>query len=206
MKYTKCSKCGRIVIEGTKICPDCGITLFEEHDETNTEQNETRLICQKNKSFFEAIIICFSKYASFNGRARRSEYWYFFLFNALISITIGIIVIYGSINLFGKGIIESFKAFRAINITYNIIVLLPLLAVSSRRLHDIDKSSLNLFWYLFTFPTVLPITGFYANTLKFISSVACIIIYIIFLVWFCKEGTIGDNKYGKDPKYYKYTD
>jgi uncharacterized membrane protein YhaH (DUF805 family) len=71
----------------------------------------------------------FNKYAVFTGRARRSEYWYFFIFNVLIGIALGII---DSI-LFG----HRMNVFSSI---YNLFVLVPSLAVGIRRLHDIGNS------------------------------------------------------------------
>lgn len=70
------------------------------------------------------------KYAVFNGRARRSEYWYFVLFNMIIAIALAVL---------GK-IIQT-------NIVYNLYslaVFLPGIAVGVRRMHDIGKSG----WFL----------------------------------------------------------
>ncbi len=69
-------------------------------------------------------------YVNFDGRARRSEYWYFILFNFLISIGIGIIA----------GIIKV----PIIGTIYSIAVLLPSIAVAVRRMHDVGKSG----WYM----------------------------------------------------------
>jgi uncharacterized membrane protein YhaH (DUF805 family) len=76
-------------------------------------------------TFGESISTCFSKYAAFDGRASRSEYWWWFLFTVLISLATGMVsdVLSG---LFSLG------------------VLLPSLAVGARRLHDTDRSA----WFL----------------------------------------------------------
>lgn len=81
------------------------------------------------------------KYAVFEGRATRSEYWYFALFNLLISVAIGIIessLLKGS-SLFGS--------------LYSLALLVPSLAVGARRLHDIGKSG---WWMLIA---LIPIVG-----------------------------------------------
>lgn len=70
------------------------------------------------------------QYADFNGRARRAEYWYFFLGNVIVSIIIGLIE--GAVNTPILGTI------------YSLATLLPSLAVGVRRMHDVDKSG----WYL----------------------------------------------------------
>lgn len=67
-----------------------------------------------------------SKYAEFNGRARRSEYWYFVLINILISI--GIYILDAIIGAFG-----------VLGILYSLAILIPGLAVSVRRLHDTGR-------------------------------------------------------------------
>lgn len=75
-------------------------------------------------TFAEAVTICFQKYADFDGRARRSEYWYFCLFDMLLSAVASFI--FG-----GDSIITSIVS---------LLTLLPGLAVGCRRLHDIGKS------------------------------------------------------------------
>ena len=69
-------------------------------------------------------------YVNFDGRARRSEYWYFVLFNFLIS--------------FGLSIIGNAIKFPLIGSIYSIGVLLPSIAVAIRRMHDVGKSG----WYI----------------------------------------------------------
>ena len=75
-------------------------------------------------------LLVFKKYAVFNGRARRSEYWYFALFNITISVLLNII---GALSgLFFLGLV------------YSLIVFIPGIAVAIRRMHDVNKSG----WYL----------------------------------------------------------
>ena len=81
------------------------------------------------------------KYAVFSGRANRKEYWYFFLFNIIISIVLSVIV-----NVIGHGA-------NIISILYSLAVLVPSLAVAVRRLHDIGKSG---WWILIT---LIPLVG-----------------------------------------------
>lgn len=71
------------------------------------------------------------KYAVFNGRARRKEYWMFFLFNIIIAVVLGII----------EGIVGGPGVLGAL---YGLAVLLPSIGVSIRRLHDTDRSG----WWL----------------------------------------------------------
>lgn len=85
-------------------------------------------------TFGESISTCFSKYATFDGRATRSEYWWFFLFTFLVSAALSIVS-------------------EALSGVFSLGVLLPSLAVGVRRLHDIDKSG----WFLLLW--FIPIIG-----------------------------------------------
>lgn len=81
-----------------------------------------------------------NKYATFSGRARRKEYWMFFLFNVLIAIGLGIIEA-----LIGTG--------GLIGALYSLAVLIPGIAVTVRRLHDTSRTG---WWVLIVF---VPLVG-----------------------------------------------
>ena len=76
--------------------------------------------------------VVFENYANFKGRARRSEYWYFVLGNAIISLTINILTALLSPKLVFLGIV------------YSLAVFIPTIAVLIRRMHDVGKSG----WYI----------------------------------------------------------
>ncbi|CAI8399845.1 MAG: Inner membrane protein YhaI [Flavobacterium sp. SCGC AAA160-P02] len=76
-------------------------------------------------------------YATFSGRARRSEYWYFVLFNTIVSFIIGFIGGLTELTVLGN--------------IYSIGVLIPSIAVGVRRMHDVGKSG----WFL-----LIPIYNF----------------------------------------------
>jgi len=80
------------------------------------------------------------KYAVFNGRARRKEYWMFFLFNIIIAIVLGVV----------EGILGSHGI---IGMLYSLAFIIPGIAVSVRRLHDTERSG---WWLLIGF---VPIIG-----------------------------------------------
>lgn len=88
--------------------------------------------------FMEAVRYCFRNYATFSGRATRPEYWYFVLFNCLVSIVLAVIdtqiLGFDSSPMFG---------------IYFIAVLLPSIAVLVRRLHDTDRTGWWALFYLF---------------------------------------------------------
>ena len=88
------------------------------------------------------------QYAVFKGRASRPEYWYFVLFNIIISIILALVN-----NLLGNpGDGEGGGVFGFI---YSLLVLLPSLAVATRRLHDTGRTG----WWLFI--GLIPIIGFF---------------------------------------------
>ncbi|HEC94156.1 MAG TPA: DUF805 domain-containing protein [Candidatus Kaiserbacteria bacterium] len=105
------------------------------------------------------------KYAVFSGRARRAEYWYFALFNAIIATVLSVIgVVIGN-----KGII--------LPIVYILVVLIPSIAVSVRRMHDIGKNG----W------TVL------IELIPFIGAIWLLVLLVL-------DSNPGENKYGSNPK------
>ncbi len=78
----------------------------------------------------------FQKYAQFSGRARRSEYWYFFLFSLIVSFILGLAdVTMGTLTNTGTGMLGGL---------YSLVALIPSLAVGVRRMHDVGKSG----WFL----------------------------------------------------------
>ncbi|SIS86723.1 DUF805 domain-containing protein [Neptunomonas antarctica] len=88
------------------------------------------------------------KYTVFTGRAGREEYWYFVLINILISIAMGFIDGFlGLGNGYGTGLLAGL---------YSLFVLLPSIAVSVRRLHDIGRTG---WWVLII---LIPLLGWIA--------------------------------------------
>jgi uncharacterized membrane protein YhaH (DUF805 family) len=82
-------------------------------------------------------------YAGFSGRARRTEYWMFFLFNFIISTVLNILYRSTGSNIF-----------LIISLLYSLAVLIPGLAVAVRRLHDTNRSG----WWIFI--ALIPFVGF----------------------------------------------
>lgn len=115
----------------------------------------------------------YSKYFTFKGRAPRSEFWLFILW-CFIATSIGL-----AIDYLALGWAEKFELYGMYGpaswavIAFNTI---PSVSVTVRRLHDRDKSG----WFYWL--SLIPLVG-----------------AIILLVWFCKSGTAGPNRFGPSP-------
>ncbi len=114
-------------------------------------------------------------YADFEGRARRAEYWNFFLFNML-----GIIAIVALMFALGA-ISESLATIGGLAyMAWALGLFIPSLAVAVRRLHDTGKSG---WWLLISF---IPLAG------------------IVLIVFLCIDSDPGTNAYGPNPKEDNY--
>jgi uncharacterized membrane protein YhaH (DUF805 family) len=112
---------------------------------------------------FKKVVL--TDFANFSGRARRAEFWYFYLAY--------LIVAFGFVALSQISIIFWFASFFV-----SLALIVPVLAVATRRLHDIGKSGLML---LVAF---IPVVGL-----------------ILLIVWWAKDSERGSNIYGMSPKY-----
>lgn len=110
------------------------------------------------------------KYAVFDGRARRMEYWMFVLINCLIVVVLS--VVDTVVGLFSLG-----NSIGALTGLYWLVVLVPSVAVTVRRLHDTDRSG---WWALLA---LLPVLG-----------------TIVLFVFCVLDGTPGPNRFGENPK------
>jgi uncharacterized membrane protein YhaH (DUF805 family) len=121
----------------------------------------------------EWYVRVWQRYAEFSGRSRRMEYWMFTLIHALIILVF-------SIGIVGFGMMKQPFIGAACTLlfgAYAVAALVPVLAVTVRRLHDIDKSG---WWILIS---LVPVVG-----------------GLVLLVMTCFDGTRGSNLYGPDPK------
>ena len=111
------------------------------------------------------------KYAVFNGRARRKEYWYFVLFHLII------IIILGAIDNATQSFISPGMGIVFLSGIYMLAVLIPGIAVLVRRLHDTGRSG---WWILIHF---IPLIG-----------------AIVLLVFTIQDSKPGKNQHGANPK------
>lgn len=118
-------------------------------------------------SWYLAVL---KKYAVFSGRARRKEFWYFTLFNVIVSIVLAAVdAAIGTLNTdSGIGLLSGI---------YSLAVIIPSIAVSVRRLHDIGRSG---WWVLIG---LIPLVG-----------------AIVLLIFNVQDSQPGENQYGPNPK------
>ncbi|OZS43707.1 DUF805 domain-containing protein [Photobacterium sanguinicancri] len=109
-------------------------------------------------------------YAVFKGRARRKEYWYFFLVNLVIALCLAVVdnLLHTPGSADGAGILGSI---------YSFAVMIPTIAVGVRRLHDTGRVG----WWMFI--VIIPVIG-----------------ALVLLYFFVKDSEAQSNEYGPNPK------
>lgn len=158
-----CTHCGVLRNDGDAFCPTCGaqpdpkavvcvkcgtqLKSFAENgrkpDRKDSQRNE-KLVNGNVHSMGEAISSCFRKYAVFKGRACRAEFLWWYLFYCLC-MSAGIFLLLGGVLIAEEeGAIAGAVLIGILAIVY----LLPMAAVSVRRLHDTGRSG---WWYFITF-------------------------------------------------------
>mgnify|MGYP001262850622 CR=1 FL=1 len=124
--------------------------------------------------FGEAVGLFFKNYANFQGRSRRAEYWWPFLFIFLVGIVAqvlaGVFVAMGDAGAMIGGLV------MIVYFLFALAILIPSIAVGVRRLHDKNMTG----WLMLI--AIIPFGG------------------LVLLIFFCLEGTQGPNQYGPDPK------
>lgn len=140
--------------------------------------------------FSEAVRTVYAeKYATFAGRAARSEYWWFILFYFVVMLVLTLILVafagVASFNNPGAGQeipVLGYVGFALIGI-FLLASIIPMIAVTVRRLHDRNMSG---WWYLgFIVASMIPFLGI-------IASIALVVLTAL-------RGTPGPNKFGADP-------
>ncbi len=113
-----------------------------------------------------SISVCFSKFATFKGRASRAEFWWFFLFG---SVVLQILNISQNLQILVEP--ETKVVVQIVNMMLSLTISIPSIACGSRRLHDIGKSG---WWQLL----MITIVGL-----------------IPLVIWWSKKGNELSNKY-----------
>ena len=165
----------------------------------------------------EWMILPFKRYFDFKGRSRRKEFWMYTLFVILVSIVLtildGVLGLGGSATGDTELTDTSMAAAGAMSggwltTIFSLATLIPSIAVSVRRLHDLDRTG----WWI-----LLPVAPYLLGIVMLIGGAAgggggamagtglvffgvALITAILLLVWYCMPGTTGPNRFGEDPK------
>lgn len=134
-------------------------------------------------------IVALKKYAIFNGRSRRTEFWMFALINLLIVV--------------GLGVVDFIYETPRLTLIYGFAVLIPSLSVTVRRLHDTDRSGR---WILISLVPVavwlilLFFVGLEEGRVRILSGLIPVIGSLVLVCFMGQEGKSERNQYGPDPK------
>jgi uncharacterized membrane protein YhaH (DUF805 family) len=123
-------------------------------------------------TFAESVQTCFKKYADFDGRGSRSEYWWFYLLITVVNLALYLTWVSSVSDPYSDGLPPGL----IFSLIFSLAVILPTLAAAVRRLHDTGKSGASIFISL------IPLIG-----------------GLILIVWLATDGTQGANQYGERP-------
>lgn len=131
--------------------------------------------------FGQAIRSGFSNYVTFSGRARRSEFWWWYLFTVIVGFVAQLLDGMLGLHVYhwtekADGSIMVFQGVGWISLIVSLALLLPTLAMQVRRLHDTDRTG--WWWWLWLLCCVGP---------------------IILIIFFLLPSTPGENRYGPQP-------
>jgi len=141
-------------------------------------------------TFVESIKTCFQKYAIFSGRAKRSEYWFFFLFGILTAVCLSIL----DMAIFPKN--EN----GVLGLIFTLVTFIPFISAACRRLHDVNRSG---WWQLLPYGIMFGaalLTLLVSETLLVVGVVAAVIAGIVLIFWLASAGENKKNRFGPSTK------
>ena len=121
-------------------------------------------------NFRIAVIKCFMLYAIFSGRAKRAEFWWFFLFCMIVGLM-------GSVIDAALGLDAAIGGNGVFTTLIQLATFLPSIAVGSRRLHDTNRSG---WWQLLW--------------------IVVFIGWIPLIIWLASTSKNENNRFGDEPK------
>jgi uncharacterized membrane protein YhaH (DUF805 family) len=146
---------------------------------------------------FQSAIGTLKKYADFKGRASRAEFWIFFLFVVIVQAVARVLdVMLGGALLGG-----------AFSLLAAVLLIVPQVAVTVRRLHDVGRSGRELvvpFGMLLAAPLFIMFRGFIATIITLGYSGVLLLLFAHLLMLLIKPGSSIPNKYGASPKAFSF--
>ena len=165
MQTVYCTACGSDMSVAAVACPKCGHPNGSQARTSSSSTSPSSFYASAMNAtpkmeFGEAVKTFFRKYTDFKGRARRSEFWFAYLFTVIVSLPLSLLEI-------------------SLSLVWSLAILIPSLAVSSRRLHD-TNTSFGYFWLI-----LIPLVGI-----------------ILLIVKWATDSTPGANRFGESTKYF----
>ena len=215
-----CPTCGRQLESDWSLCPDCWGA--KPNDEGTPNYRRLADMPSENPGFWSAIATCFRKYAVFEGRATRLEFWRWIAFIFLLNLVHTLLVA-----PFGHGGRMTFRfAWLGVAGTpalWTLAIVAPTLAVVVRRLHDMNLSggavgiflvcgvaiqvlalpAIFIAWFILGDNPPRQLEWIYRAVVPALCGAACLAFQIFVIVVMSRPGTHGDNQYGPDPRRRK---
>ena len=162
----RCEQCEIEYPQNVKFCRDCGVRLSKSPQRKSASRSRQ----SSSITIGRAVELGFRKYIHFHGRATRAEFWWWALFVLAISVVAqGLDKVAGThIDEISNGLFEG---------VWSLATLVPSLALSARRLHDINRRG----WWLLLW--LIPFFG-----------------WVLLFIWSLQQGDKGINDYGFDPR------
>jgi uncharacterized membrane protein YhaH (DUF805 family) len=158
----------------------------------------------------EWMLMPFRKFAQFSGRSRRKEFWMWALFIVIVSTALRIIEGMLGLTSMGMGGVQNYSVGVGgngpLSGLFGLVAFIPGLAVTARRLHDINRSALWMFVPLGTLVVSIAMfvtyimAGSSAVGWAFVGIGIYFLTTVVMIVFLCFDGTAGANRFGADPK------
>jgi len=169
------------------------IELCKDSEKSSAKDGNSVRPTQIELNGWQYFVRAFGLYATFSGRARRREFWYFYLFITIIQALLVLIDIAMGLDLPdmepGEG--------GLLSGLFAIATIVPFIAVLSRRLHDVGRSAKWILAPYISFIPVFALMGFLDAFWPFCITWA---IGFMILCWTLKDSQPGTNKWGANPK------
>jgi uncharacterized membrane protein YhaH (DUF805 family) len=143
---------------------------------------------------FESAIYTLRRYADFNGRASRSEFWCFFFFVIIAQAVAGLVGIFFGLSRMLPGFV-------------GLLLIIPQIAVAVRRLHDLGRSGRELLvpcFMLVAGPFIYSFGGFLPRLVALGYAGLTLLVFANLLLLFLKEGKKVPNRYGASPTAFTF--
>ncbi len=162
----KCPTCGIENTTDARFCGECGVPLSRDHQDIEVQMSYSPV---GMIGFSDAIRLAFSRYADFENRSSRAEYWWWFLFTNMTGFVAGFVD-----SLLGTGAL--FAGYGVAGGIFYLVVIVPSLSLGARRLHDVNRTG----WWQLLF--LIPLVG-----------------WIILFYWAITPSNSGHNRFGYYP-------